>query len=228
MLWVLNCLLISDIVLGSSTRFGFALGWRGLPSSRADPLYLHPKVITPRDNPSMPQPPAGITTRNDLFLFAVTIKEVAGAGSWQISPFPPISLSNASGIEFQIHISWGGWKMGLCLSQILLENRKASQLLQEHSTSTGCWGDKTKGVSSIWSVIMNSFGTAKVPPHKNAPEQTTREYSVHNSEQPRDGKENRHVLGSVFSYVQGIHSFPLCWSYEFVRVHVFPFIISHP
>lgn len=116
--------------------------------------------------------------------------------------------------------------MGLCLSWMMLENSKSIPGTQH---IPGMLGRQNKGsfihLISDNEVIWDGQSTHT---HKNAPEQTAQEYSVHNSEQPRDGKENRHVLGNVFSYVQGIHSFPLCWSYEFVRVHVFPLIISHP
>lgn len=126
-----------------------------------------------------------------------------------------------------------GWKMGfLCLSRTREQNWRTTKRITappgtQHihgmlrRQNKGCFIHLISDNELIWD-------GQSTPTHKNAPEQTTREYSVHNSEQPRDGKENRRVLGNVFSYVQGIHSFPLCWSYEFVRVHVFPLIFSHP
>lgn len=146
--------------------FAFAFGMEGAFPA---PFYLHPKEITARDNQkknlksdnSIHQE----NHKNDLLLFVVTMKEVVGDESWQISgniynlPPPwvtPAGFNSKSWFP-EADGKWDCASHGWCW-----RTAKASQ---EHSTSPGCWGDKTKGVSSIWSVIMKSFGTAKVPTH---------------------------------------------------------------
>lgn len=87
-----------------------------------------------------------------------------GDESWQISPSPP------QGNIYNLPSPWGcqGDLIPIKFPYFLKKNGwcwRTAKAPQEHSTSRGCWGDKTKGVPSIWSVIMNPSGTAKVPTH---------------------------------------------------------------